>query len=181
MKTSTTKAQKPAGLTPQQIRTATSISLTGDLLERGLQSRFCDLHILLLLIIDSGLLDSDKDLSKEMRRLADKAETLLMEVRTFYHESSFGGASYLLSRDGVGLLQEVAQYRQEQFWLKKKVESLVASETLIAALFSFYEEVDIFLREIDSLDEDTVHFRKHGAPKYTPNPYENVGGQSVAI
>ena len=161
--------------TPDQVkRRVISIIVLVDFLERGLQLSLRDLHITLIQIRDSGLFDLGEPWGTEVSRLCDGAEALVKRVKEAYPESSQGGASHLIRRSGVGLLQEVDIYRMEQFWLNEGTASLAASEILIAQLFRFYSEIESLMRQADSLSEAEVSIRRSGAPKPVPNPYEKV-------
>jgi|GEM_PF-1846780 hypothetical protein len=163
------------GLTPEQVkRRVTSIIVLADYLERGLQFSLRDLKIMLTQMRDSGLFDLGEPLGSEVRRLCDGAEALVKRVKETYPESSQGGASHLIRRRGLGLLQEVDIYRQEQFWRKEGAASLAASEILIAQLFRFYSEIESLMRQVDSFGEAGVSIPRSGAPKPVPNPYEKV-------
>jgi hypothetical protein len=166
----TVEAIKPRPLSRKQIKDQTSVSLVIDLLERGIQSPLNALHMMLLQIVDTGLLQSDDLLAGRVESLCNNCTDLVERARKVFPKS-YCEARPLLNKCS-GLQQEVNLYRQEQFWLRSDRASLLASEELIRDLFGFYASVEEFMYLLASTDEDTVYGKMPSAPTFEPNPYE---------
>jgi hypothetical protein len=161
------------GLSREEVKKQTAFSVANDLLERGLQSRIEDLHIILIQICDSGLLESNTSLEKFARHLSEKGERLVDRAREKYPRC-FYVAREVMERDAPDLTRQVDFFRQEQFWRSEGRASLLESEELICALFSFYEEVAHFLRLLDGESGDICGLKRLPTPRFTPNRYESI-------
>ena len=161
------------GLSHEEVKKQTAFSLATDLLERGLQSRLEDLHIILIQICDSGLLESQTLLEQGARYLSEKGERLGDRAREKY-PYCFGAARALIDRDAPDLMRQVDFFRQEQFWRSEGHASLLKSEELICDLFGFYGEVDLLLFQLDAESGDICGLKRLPTPRFTPNRYESI-------
>lgn len=161
-------------LSREEIRRATNLSLAADLIERGLNGPLGDLHITLIQLADSSLLPENDTLRRPLERLCEKGEALTSQAGIIFPASRFGGAAKLRLSKCHDLPSEVDLYRQEQFWTRSALESLIQAENLIAEMFRFYAEAGSLMREIDDVQPNGSIIDRRRAPQYTANPYEDA-------
>ena len=161
------------GLSREETKKRTALSLAIDLLERGLQSRLEDLHIILIQICDAGLLESEALLEEFAQKLMAKGERLVDRAREKYPHC-FGVARKVMERDAPDLTRQGDFFRQEQFWRSAGSASVIESEELICDLFRFYGEVERLLRFLDAKSEDICGLQRLPMPRFTPNRYESI-------
>ena len=172
----TATATAPAesrGLSREETKKQTAFSLATDLLERGLQSRLEDLHMILIQIYDAGLLESNALIEGFAQKLMTEGERLVDRAREKYPHC-FGFARGVMERDAQDLTRQVDFFRQEQFWRSQGNISFLESEQLICGLFRFYGEVERLLRYLDAESTDICGLDRLPTPTFTPNRYESI-------
>lgn len=150
-------------LTADQIRSYTRASLVGDMLQSALQKESSFLHLTLIQIVDSTILEFNEFLqgrAEALLRAAGKVEERFSSIN--YHVAKF---AMRRMKGDFALDEEATHYRQvahDQNWSAEELRDL---ESVIGDAFEVYANVDCFMRAVDWFGEHGSGFQRTGAPR----------------
>ena len=153
-------------LTAKETQNITALSLAGDLLESALSKRLDVMHVLLVQIVDSGLVDGDIYIKGEVAKLSRKVEKLQDTLFSLFPKYNKFTQANLTGMGITSFLCQIDILRKEAYWSINEPVLQSRAEEFIHSLFNLYSDIDVLIAKMDSVQPEWHQSARAHAPQY---------------
>ena len=156
----------------EQTRRYVRLSVVGDMLESALQDVFSSLHLTLIQIVDTEILEFDEFLHGRADALLKIAMTIEDRFSQINHLSGNGA---MRRYDNISFDVEASIYMRFAHEKKWPPSYLHALESTIVDAFELYAQVELFMWAVGCGAEDGPGYARERAPRITTmtGPHKN--------